>query len=119
MAEKFKSISFAPNPQEARRTSIVAQYGNDAERYGSIASAYRRHSVVNSIPAAPPGTLVMKDRQFSAVSQNNADFTEMSTEAEERAQKHANLSLIEGLKTYPQAAAWSVLLASTIIMEVS
>jgi hypothetical protein len=117
MVQKTPSISFVENPFQDRRTSIVAQYGEGAEQYGNVASAYRRRSVVDSTDPAPTNTIVQKDRQFSTVAQNNADFTEMSTEAEEQAKKQATMGLWQGLKTYPQAAAWSVLLASTIIME--
>ena len=117
MVEKSASISFAESPIQDRRTSIVSQYGEGAERYGSIASAYRRPSIINSVGAAPAATIVQKDRQFSIVAQNNADFNDMSTEAEQQAKKQADIGLWNGLKTYPQAAAWSVLLASTIIME--
>ena len=112
-----RSVAFAENGLPDRHRSIVDQYGDGATRYGSLASAYRRRSVVNSIPAAPPGTLVQRDRQFSSVAENNADFTEMSTEAEDQAKKTSDIGLWQGLKTHPTAAAWSVLLASTIIME--
>lgn len=103
-----------------RHASIIDRYGDGAQRYGSVASAYgaRRRSVVNaSLSAPPPGTLVQRDRNFSSVAENNPDFNEMSTEAEEQARKTAEIGLWQGLKTYPTAAAWSVLLASTIIME--
>jgi hypothetical protein len=113
-----RSIAFVEGDgPENRRQSIVDRYGAGANNYGSVASAYRRRSVVNSISPAPQGTLVMRDRHFSSVAENNADFNEMSTEAEDQAAKTANIGLWQGLKTYPQAAAWSVLLASTIIME--
>lgn len=120
MDDKKQSISFAENGFGGRHQSIVGQYGEGATRYGSVASAYgaRRRSVLNSsLSAAPPGTLVHQDRHFSSVAENNADFNEMSTEAEEQAKKTAEIGLWQGLKTYPTAAAWSVLLASTIIME--
>lgn len=113
------SVSFADGhgPQD-RHKSIVDMYGEGATRYGSLASAYRRRSVVNSISPPPAGTLVQKDRHFSTVSENNADFNEMSTEAEDQTEHTAPaIGLWQGLKTYPTAAAWSVLLASTIIME--
>ena len=113
-----KSVAFQEGDGPAdRHKSIVDRYGNGATGYGSVASAYRRRSVVNSIGRAPEGTLVMRDRHFSSVAENNADFNEMSTEAEEQADKTSNIGLWKGLKTYPTAAAWSVLLASTIIME--
>ena len=113
-----RSVAFAEGDGPTdRHKSIVDRYGQGATGYGSLASAYRRRSVVNSIPAAPEGTLVMKDRHFSSVAENNADFNEMSTEAEDQAEKTSNIGLWKGLQTYPQAAAWSVLLASTIIME--
>lgn len=113
------SVSFAEGhgPQDRHR-SIVDQYGQGASQYGSLASAYRRRSVVNSVSAAPAGTLVQKDRNFSVVSERNQDYNEMSTEAEDQT-KHTepDIGLWQGLKTYPTAAAWSILLASTIIME--
>ena len=113
-----KSVSFqVEHNSRDRHQSIVGKYGSGATQYGSVASAYRRRSVVNSIPAAPEGTLVMKDRHFSSVAEKNEDFTDMSTEAEDQATKTSEMGFFKGLKTYPTAAAWSVLLASTIIME--
>ena len=96
-----RSIAFVDNDgPQGRRKSIVDRYGDGATRYGSLASAYRRRSVVNSISPAPEGTLVQRDRHFSSVAEVNADFDEMSTEAEEQADETANIGLWQGLKTY-------------------
>jgi hypothetical protein len=47
----------------------------------------------------------------SSVVSANADYPEMHSEAD------AKLVLWKGIKTYPQAAAWFVLLSSIFIME--
>jgi SP family general alpha glucoside:H+ symporter-like MFS transporter len=41
----------------------------------------------------------------------------MHTEAQEHVEAEAKMGLWKGIKTYPQAAAWSILLSSTVIME--
>ena len=47
----------------------------------------------------------------------NTDYPETHTEAQEHSEAEANMALWKGIKTYPQAAAWSILLSSTVIME--
>lgn len=46
-----------------------------------------------------------------------AKFLDMSQNAKENDQKDKNMSLKEGLKTFPKAAMWSVVLSTAIIME--
>lgn len=114
------SASHQEDNGRARQKSITDRYGQGARQYSIAASAYtsRRRSVLNnSVSAATPGTLTHTDRHFSSVAENNPDFNALSSEAEDHAQKEADITLWQGLKTYPQAAAWSVLLASTIVME--
>lgn len=48
----------------------------------------------------------------------NADYPKIHTEAQEHSEAEAKMALWKGIKTYPQAAAWSILLSSTAIMEV-
>jgi hypothetical protein len=47
----------------------------------------------------------------------NADCPEMHTEAQGHSEAEAKMALWKGIETYPQAAAWFILLSSTIIME--
>jgi SP family general alpha glucoside:H+ symporter-like MFS transporter len=42
---------------------------------------------------------------------------QMHSEAQEHSEAEAKMALWKGIKTYPQAAAWSILLSSTVIME--
>ena len=94
------------------------QYGERSSRYASIVGENRRRSVVNSSGSAPPpGVLTQSDKRMSSVVANNPDYAEMSSEAQDHVDHQNKMPLWQGLKTYPQAAAWSVLLASTIIME--
>lgn len=41
----------------------------------------------------------------------------MHTEVQEQVEAESKMGLWQGIKTYPQAAAWSILLSSTVIME--
>lgn len=70
-----------------------------------------------SIPTPLDGTITHSDRKWSSVASRNDDFNEITTESEAQAKKQSEMGLWRGLKTYPTAAAWSILLASTIIME--
>lgn len=78
----------------------------------------RRGSVLNtSATPPPPGVLVNSDRAYSVVAENLPDFTDLHDEMRENTEKEISLGFFGGLKTYPAAAAWSVLLSSSIIME--
>lgn len=46
-----------------------------------------------------------------------AKFLDISTNAKENDQKEKNMSLKEGLKTFPKAAMWSIALSTALIME--
>ncbi|KAJ9103477.1 hypothetical protein QFC19_004428 [Naganishia cerealis] len=46
-----------------------------------------------------------------------AKFLDMSNEAKENENKEKTMPLGEGLKTFPKAAAWSIVLSSALIME--
>lgn len=46
-----------------------------------------------------------------------AKFLDISNNAKENDHKDKNMSLKEGLKTFPRAAMWSIILSSAIIME--
>ncbi|ONH65017.1 General alpha-glucoside permease [Cyberlindnera fabianii] len=46
-----------------------------------------------------------------------AKFVEISTNAQDNENREKNMSLKEGLKTFPKAAFWSVVLSTAIIME--
>lgn len=117
---KRLSTTFAiTDASEARRQSVVDQYGRRSSRYGATAAAYsqRRSSVQQSIPPPADGTITHSDQRWKSVASRNEDFNELSAESEAQAKKQSEMGFFQGLKTYPTAAAWSVLLASTIIME--
>ncbi len=78
----------------------------------------RKGSVV--VPnAAPPsgGTLVKSDRAYSVVTETIPEFTDLHDESKEHTDRETSMGFMEGIETYPNAAAWSVLLSSSIIME--
>ncbi len=80
--------------------------------------ASRRGSVLNPEAAAPPaGTLVNSDRAYSVIAETIPDFVDMHDEAREHTEKETSLGFWGGLKAYPKAAAWSVLLSSSIIVR--
>jgi hypothetical protein len=92
---------------------LVSWHIEDGEKYGS-----RRRSTVNSNAKLPLlDVLTNQDRHMSSVVSANADFADMSEEAQAAAEKDAKNPLKEGLRLYPTAATRSILLASTIIME--
>lgn len=78
----------------------------------------RRGSVLNSTASPPPtGTLVNSDRAYSVVAETLPDFTDLHDEMRENTEKEITLGFFAGLRTYPAAAGWSILLSSSIIME--
>jgi MFS transporter, SP family, general alpha glucoside:H+ symporter len=78
----------------------------------------RKGSVVNPHAHAPPaGVLVNSDRAYSVVAETIPEFTDLHDEAREHTEKETSMGFLEGIKTYPNAAAWSILLSSSIIME--
>jgi hypothetical protein len=80
--------------------------------------ASRKGSVVNPNASSPPdNVLVNSDRAYSTVAETLPDFADLHDESKEHAARETSMGFWEGLKTYPNAAAWSVLLSSSIIME--
>ena len=78
----------------------------------------RKGSVVVPNADPPPrGTLVNSDRAYSVIAENLEGFTDLHDESREHQERETTMGFWEGLRTYPNAAAWSVLLSSSIIME--
>jgi hypothetical protein len=73
--------------------------------------------VVTEAAPPPPGVLVNSDRAFSVVAETLPGFEDLHDESREHTEKEKSMGFVEGMKTYPAAAAWSVLLSSSIIME--
>jgi SP family general alpha glucoside:H+ symporter-like MFS transporter len=48
---------------------------------------------------------------------DNADFQDIVRAAQQQSEEEHNMTLMEGLRTYPKAMAWSVALSTCIIME--
>lgn len=78
----------------------------------------RKGSVVipNSDPP-PTGTFVNSDRAYSSIAETLPDFADLHDDHREQTEKEVSLGFWGSLKSYPAAAAWSVLLSSSIIME--
>jgi Sugar (and other) transporter len=105
---------------EKYATGEEVENGPTAERGPSVYARRmsRKGSVVNPNASAPPaGVLVNSDRAYSVVAETIPEFTDLHDEAREHAEKETSMGFMEGIKTYPNAVAWSVLLSSSIIME--
>lgn len=113
------SVNFSENTKFGEKAQI--EVSEDATRKQSAYGARRmsrRGSVLNSSASAPPdGVLVNSDRAYSVVAETLEDFTDLHDEMRDNTEKEISLGFFGGLKTYPTAAAWSILLSSSIIME--
>lgn len=100
--------------EETKRGYSIYSYNKSD--YGRRVS--RKGSVVNpSAPPPPTGTLVHSDRAYSSIAETLPDFADLHDDHREQTEKETSMGFWKGLKTYPTAAAWSVLLSSSIIME--
>lgn len=101
----------------AERRSSETQVANRGQSiYNRRVS--RKGSVL--IPNADPprrGTLVNSDRAYSSIAESLPDFADLHDDHREQTEKETSMGFWKGLSTYPAAAAWSVLLSSSIIME--
>ena len=117
------SVAFS---QDAKFGAVSGQEVEHADgEKGRMQSAYarkmsRRGSTLNPQASPPPaGTLVNSDRAYSVVAETIPDFVDLHDDAREHTEKETSLGFWGGLKTYPKAAAWSILLSSSIIVSQS
>jgi hypothetical protein len=54
---------------------------------------------------------------YSVIAETIEEFTDLHDESREHTERETTMGFWEGIRTYPNAAAWSVLLSSSIIME--
>lgn len=102
---------------EKANVEVVDGENRQPQDYGNRRMS-RRGSVLNTSASAPPaGTLVNSDRAYSVVAETLPDFADLHDEMRENTEKEISLGFFGGLKTYPAAACWSILLSSSIIME--
>lgn len=102
---------------EKAQVEVVDGAGSNGQAYGARRMS-RRGSVLNSTAGPPPdGVLVNSDRAYSVVAETLPDFTDLHDDMRENTEKEISLGFFGGLKTYPAAACWSILLSSSIIME--
>lgn len=47
----------------------------------------------------------------------NPEFVDLSFEAKAATEKERSMTLLEGIKLYPKAVGWSMLLSTCIVME--
>ncbi|RMZ77912.1 hypothetical protein DV738_g4120, partial [Chaetothyriales sp. CBS 135597] len=113
------SVAFDEKTKFGERAEVeVADNGEPKPSAAMARRMSRRGSVLNTAATAPPdGVLVNSDRAYSVVAENLPDFADLHDEMRENTQKEVSLGFFKGLKTYPTAAAWSVMLSSSIIME--
>ena len=114
------SITFNEKYVPKGTAEVTERLSGETRRGNSIYDrrVSRRGSIINPYASAPPpGTLVNSDRAYSTVAETLPDFPDLHDEHREQTEKEASMGFFQGLKTYPAAAAWSVLLSSSIIME--
>lgn len=63
-------------------------------------------------PAAPPGNSAIQ-RAAAA----NTGFVNLSSEAKAATDKERSMTLLQGIKLYPKAVGWSMLLSTCLVME--
>lgn len=72
---------------------------------------------ITTVISDPLSKKLTDDSLDAEVSDYISKFLDMSNEARENDHKDKNMSLGEGLKTFPKAAMWSVILSTALIME--
>lgn len=72
-------------------------YNRRMSRKGSV--------VVSNAPVPPAGVLVNSDRAYSVIAENLPEFTDLYDEAREHAEREKSIGFLQGIKTYPNAAA--------------
>jgi hypothetical protein len=113
------AVNFRDDTKFGEKANIEVVDGDNRQPqdYGNRRMS-RRGSVLNtSALAAPAGTLVNSDRAYSVVAETLPDFADLHDDMRENQEKEINLGFFAGLKAYPAAAGWSILLSSSIIME--
>lgn len=105
--EKGGSDAGRKSSEETKRGQSI--YSRRVSRKGSIVNP-------NAAPP-PPGVFVHSDRAYSSVAETLPDFADLHDDHREQTEKETSMGFWKGLRTYPAAAAWSVLLSSSIIME--
>ncbi|KAF2202678.1 general alpha-glucoside permease [Delitschia confertaspora ATCC 74209] len=71
----------------------------------------------NSAIAHPTAEIALDSEQVRRMSLTNRDMATISLDAAKATEAESKMTLIEGLRTYPKAVGWSVLLSAAIIME--
>jgi len=78
----------------------------------------RRASHIEEVPADPQSDVLHTDdnilRKASVAVEN---FAGLSVEAKDATDKEKRMGLLMALRLYPKAAAWSILLSTSIVME--
>ena len=113
------SVAFRDDTKFGEKATIEALENGEGRQNSAYSRRMsRRGSVLNTSAAPPPdGVLVNSDRAYSVVAENLPDFTDLHDEMRENTEKEVSLGFWGGLKTCPAAAAYSVILSSSIIME--
>lgn len=62
-------------------------------------------------------SIAVDGEQQRRMSLNNADIAQLTQDATKATKSEQNMTLMEGIRLYPKAIAWSVLLSGAIIME--
>ena len=78
--------------------------------------AARRGSHIEEVPS-DPNVLTLSDTTVRKASVANPEFAALNNDAKAGADAEKNRSIMQSIRLYPKAAAWSILLSTAIIME--
>jgi SP family general alpha glucoside:H+ symporter-like MFS transporter len=108
------------HPSELLEFKTVPSYLAKAERVKSIESDCKR-SIDESLPEVPSSPKLEclqsnHDLHYNLMA-SVPGFKELAKEAKEGTKAEHRMTLFEGLRLYPKAIGWSLLLSLTIVME--
>jgi SP family general alpha glucoside:H+ symporter-like MFS transporter len=73
-------------------------------------------TVIRDVPPVDTGTVTMDEKDQEAMAHTKA-HDQMIHNAKSAAEKEHKMTLMQGVRLYPKAIAWSVLISTCIVME--
>jgi SP family general alpha glucoside:H+ symporter-like MFS transporter len=61
--------------------------------------------------------VAIDDATFRRASVVDANFGDITDDAAKATQAEHNMTLLEGLRSYPKAVGWSILISTAVVME--
>lgn len=93
--------------------------GNDKAALRELDGVRSEEVAQAGVPAELPGTHAPNEegQAFSTKSPSLGPSDEMTRNAKIATEKEHQMSLLQGIKLYPKAVAWSMLISTCIVME--